>query len=286
MRMGAWTFQIISDGEFRLDGGAMFGIIPRVLWQRQNPPDDDNRIALALHCLLAEGHGRRILVDTGIGDRWDARQREMYGMDRRPGQLLTALRERGIAPDSITDVILTHLHFDHAGGALLDYADRMEPSFPHATWWVQRQHWDWARSPSERDRGSFRPEDFLALADTGRLELVEGSREILPEIRVWPAAGHTPGMQIVEFHTEEGVLAFVADLIPFTANVHVPWVAAYDLNPLLSVSEKRQFLSRAVEGDYLLVLQHDPVHQACRVSFANGRFQVREILALEEATRT
>ena len=276
MQLGDWTFKIFSDGFFRLDGGASFGIVPKPMWEKRIPADDRNRIPVALRCLLAEGHGHRVLIDTGIGDRWDAKQRDIYGMDRRAGQLLTELDSAGIARDSITDVVLTHLHFDHAGGNCLDLASGMTPAFPAASWWVQRQHWDWAHNPSERDRASFRPDDYDALADTGRLELVEGHVEILPELRVAPTGGHTPGMQIPEFHTTDGTLVFLADLIPTVANVHLPWVSGFDLNPLLSLSEKRSLLSRAAEDDYLLVFQHDPLHETCRVRFREGRFEASE----------
>ncbi len=276
MQLGEWTFTIFSDGAFRLDGGASFGIVPKPLWEKRIAADERNRVPVALRCLLADGHGRRVLVDTGIGDRWDAKQRELYGMQRRAGQLLIELEAAGVDRASITDVVLTHLHFDHAGGACLDLSSGMVPAFPEANWWVQRQQWDWAHNPSERDRASFRREDFAALAATGRLELLDGSREVLPELRLVPANGHTPGMQIAEFHTGQGTLVFLADLIPTDAHVHLPWVAGFDLNPLLTLSEKRQLLSRAVEDDYLLVFQHDPAHEACRVAFAEGRFQVRE----------
>jgi glyoxylase-like metal-dependent hydrolase (beta-lactamase superfamily II) len=285
MRLGDWTFKIFSDGFFKLDGGATFGIVPKPLWEKQMPADALNRVPVALRCLVAEGHGRRVLIDTGIGDRWDARQREIYGMDRRAGQLLTELDEAGLDRESITDVVLTHLHFDHAGGACLDLAEGMAPAFPAATWWLQRQHWDWAHHPSERDDASFRPDDFEVLADTGRLELVDGHVEILPDLRVTPVSGHTPGMQIVEFHTTGGVLVFLADLIPSAAHIHLPWVAGFDLNPLLSVSEKRQLLSRAVEDNYLLVFQHDPVNESCRVAFTDGRFHARELGDLATVAR-
>jgi glyoxylase-like metal-dependent hydrolase (beta-lactamase superfamily II) len=273
MQLGDWTFRTFSDGFFKLDGGATFGIVPKPMWEKRLPADGLNRVRVALRCLLAEGHGRRVLVDTGIGDRWDARQREIYGMERRAGQLLADLDAAGVPRDSITDVVLTHLHFDHAGGSCLDMADGMTPAFPEARWWVQRQHWDWAHNPSERDRGSFRPDDFDALAVAGRLELVDGHAEILPGVRVTPLGGHTPGMQAPEFHTSAGVLVFLADLIPSTAHIHLPWVSGFDLNPLLALSEKRQLLSRAAEDDYLLVLQHDPEHEACRVRFREGRFE-------------
>ncbi len=280
MQLGEWSFKVFSDGIFRLDGGASFGIVPRPLWEKRQPADARNRIPVALRCLLAEGHDRRVLIDTGIGDRWDAKQRDIYGMERRAGQLLTELDQAGIARDSVTDVILTHLHFDHCGGACLD-VEGMTPAFPEARWWVQRQHWDWAHHPSERDRASFRPEDFDPLADTGRLELVDDHTEILPGLRLTAVSGHTPAMQMVEFHTGGGVLVFLADLIPSVHHIHLPWVAGFDLNPLLTLSEKRQVLSRAVADDYLLVFQHDPVHEACRVDFADGRFFARETGDLE-----
>jgi glyoxylase-like metal-dependent hydrolase (beta-lactamase superfamily II) len=271
MQLGHWTFKLLDDGQVGFDGGAMFGVVPKPLWQRKIAADDRNRIPIALRCLYAEGGGRRILIDTGVGDRWDAKQRDIYGMTRRAGELLTQLDEAGIARDSITDVVLTHLHFDHAGGACLD-ADGLVPTFPNATYWLQRQQWDWAHHPSERDRGSYRPEDFEPLQAAGCLKLVDGQSEILTGVRVIPVSGHTPGQQIVEFHTDEGVLVFLADFIPTLAHVHLPWIAGFDLNPLLTLSEKREFLSRAVAERYMLVFQHDVAHEACRVEFVDDRF--------------
>jgi glyoxylase-like metal-dependent hydrolase (beta-lactamase superfamily II) len=283
MQLGDWNFRLFSDGAFRLDGGASFGIVPKPLWEKQIPADARNRVPVALRCLLAERDGRRILVDTGIGDRWDAKQRDIYGMERRAGQLLTELESAGIARESITDVVQTHLHFDHVGGACLDMANGMVPAFAEARWWVQRQHWDWAHHPSERDGGSFRPEDFEVLARTGRLELVEGAAEVVPGLRLLPVHGHSPGMHVPEFQTGQGTLVFLGDLIPTTAHVHLPWVSGFDLNPLLTLSEKRQLLTRAVEDDFLLVFQHDPVHETCRVDFREGRFQARAVVPFAEA---
>jgi glyoxylase-like metal-dependent hydrolase (beta-lactamase superfamily II) len=275
MQLGDWSFKVFTDGIFRLDGGASFGIVPKPLWEPRQPADARNRIPVALRCLLAEGHGRRVLIDTGIGDRWDAKQRDIYGMERQAGQLLVELADQDIRREDITDVVLTHLHFDHCGGACLDL-DGMTPAFPRARWWVQRQQWDWAHDPSERDRGSYRREDFAPLAAHGALELLAGPEEIAPGLRVTPVHGHTPGMQLVEFHTGAGTLVFLADLIPTVDHVPLPWVSGYDLNPLLTISEKRELLSRAVADDYLLVLQHDPRHEVCRVGFADGRFLARE----------
>ncbi|MBD3221970.1 MBL fold metallo-hydrolase [bacterium] len=279
MQLGDWTFRLLDDGQIRFDGGAMFGIVPKPLWEKQIGADDRNRIPIGLRCLLAEGGGRRVLVDTGVGDRWDAKQRAIYGMDRRAGELLNQLDEAGLARGSITDVVLTHLHFDHAGGACLD-ADGLVPTFPEATYWLQKQQWEWAQHPSDRDRASFRAEDFAPLEESGRLELVDGATEILPGLRVGPVSGHTPGQQVPEFHTDDGTLVFMADFIPTVAHIHLPWIAGFDLNPLLTLSEKREFLSRAAADDYILVFQHETVHDACRVEFSDGRFRSREVFAI------
>ena len=219
MKLGDWTFRAVHDGRFKLDGGAMFGVVPKVFWQKQHPADELNRIDLDLRCLLADASGgagsRRILVDTGMGDRWDEKKVGVFGLVRRPNQLVAELAEEGVTRESVTDVILTHLHFDHAGGAVREVDGRLVPTFPEARYWVQRRHWEWAGSPSERDRASFRPEDFSILQAEGRLELIDGAKEIIPGVRVTPISGHTPGQQMVEFHTGAGVLVFCADLLPY-----------------------------------------------------------------------
>ncbi|MFN2371795.1 MAG: MBL fold metallo-hydrolase [Candidatus Krumholzibacteriia bacterium] len=281
MRFGEWTFRACHDGRFKLDGGAMFGVVPKVFWEKHHPADERNRIDLDLRCLLADGpDGRRILVDTGMGDRWDAKKSGVFGLVRRPNQLVAELAEEGVTRESVTDVVLTHLHFDHAGGAVRDVGGRLVPTFPEARYWVQQRHWDWANRPSERDRASFRPEDFASLEREGRLELVDGAQEILPGVRVTPISGHTPGQQMVEFHTGAGVLVYCGDLIPFLSQVHIPWIMGFDLNPLLTVTEKKQFLTRAVEDGYVLVFEHDPVHEAATVRFEDGRFVPGEVFTL------
>jgi len=280
MKLGEWTFRAFHDGRFKLDGGAMFGVVPKVMWERLHPADEHNRIDLDLRCLSAEHGDRRILVDVGMGDRWDEKKRGIFAIERRPNQLVAELAEAGITRESITDVVLTHLHFDHAGGALRNGEDGLEPVFPNARHWVQRRHWDWAGHPSERDRASFRRDDFGLLEKAGLLEFVDGPGEIMPGVRVTPVSGHTPGQQIVEFHTGAGVVAFVADLLPFMSQLHVPWIMGFDLNPLLTVTEKKQFLTRAAEDGIILVFEHDPVNEAATVEFADGRFTPREVFTL------
>ena len=273
MQRGGWTFRAFSDGTFRLDGGAMFGVVPRVMWEQRHTPDAQNRIVLALRCLLAESGDRRVLVDCGAGDRWAEKQRGIFLFDRRPGQLLAELAEAGVAPESVTDVVLTHLHFDHCGGAVRAGPDGLEPSFPRARHWVQRRHWEWAQRPSERDRASFRPDDFAPLQAAGLLQLVEGPTEILPGVRAVPVNGHTPWQQLAEFDTGEGAVVFCGDLLPFASHLQVPWIMGYDLNPLLTLNEKKEFLSRAAEEGHTLVFEHDPAVEACGVRFADGRFE-------------
>lgn len=283
MNLGDWTFRAFHDGRFKLDGGAMFGVVPKIFWQKQHPADELNRIGLDLRCLLVDSGDRRILVDTGMGDRWPEKQLGIFGLDRRPNQLVAELAEAGITRESITDVVLTHLHFDHCGGTLREVEGQLRPIFANARHWIQKRHWEWASSPSERDRASFRKEDFLALVEHGQLQQIDGAAEIIPGVRVTPISGHTPGQQIVEFHTGQGVVVFVADLLPFLSQVHVPWIMGFDLNPLLTVTEKKQFLTRAVEDRYILVFEHDLANEAATVKFENGKFQPDQVFTLADA---
>lgn len=282
MILGGWKFRAFTDGLFRLDGGSMFGVVPRVMWERLHPPDEQNRIQLALRCLLADHENRRILIDTGIGDRWDEKGQKIFAIDRHPGHLVGDLAAVGVSLESITDVILTHLHFDHCGGAIRQGEQGPRPAFPKARYWIQKQQWHWANSPTDRDRASFRQDDFRPLAEAGLVELVEGAQEIIPGVRVTPISGHTPGQQIVEFHTGEGVVVYCGDLIPFASQIHVPWIMGFDLNPLLTLNEKKQFLSRAVEEHFVLVFEHDPVIEACRVKFEGDKFVIEESFTLAE----
>jgi len=280
MKLGDWEFRAFHDGHFKLDGGAMFGVVPKVFWQTKHPADERNRIELALRCLLVDHGERRILVDTGMGGRWSEKQREIFGLERRPHQLVAELAEAGVTRESITDVVLTHLHFDHVGGALDERDGQLGPVFSNARHWVQKRHWDWAMGPSERDRASFRREDFVALEACGNLQLIDGLEEIIPGVRVVPISGHTPGQQLVEFHTGSGVVVFAGDLVPFLSQLHVPWVMGYDLSPLLTVTEKKQFLTRAVEDDYIVVFEHDRIHEAATVKYENGKFQPHQVFSL------
>lgn len=261
-RIGAWEVSAVTAERFRLDGGAMFGVVPRTLWSRSHAPDDRNRIRMVTRCLLARGEGRVVLVDTGLGAGWSDKERDIYAIENGERSILGAIARKGVTPGMVTDVVLTHLHFDHAGGAVARRGGRLEPSFPNARYHVQEAQLRWAQSPTERDRRSFRPDDFMPLVSDGRMVTADGPAEIAPGLFVEPTRGHTVGHQIVRFGEGRGAVVHCGDLIPTASHVPVPWVMAYDLSPLVTMQEKRDLLARAADREWILVLEHDPDREA------------------------
>jgi glyoxylase-like metal-dependent hydrolase (beta-lactamase superfamily II) len=269
----------LTEAYFGLDGGAMFGIIPRPIWQKTNQPDESNRIRLACRCLLVQFEQRNVLIDVGIGTRWTPREADIYAIGEQDPSLSQALGAYGLSPEDIDDVVLTHLHFDHAGGLCHAGEDRRQASFANATHWVQRRNWSWAHSPSARDAGSYRKEDFSFFetdADAPKLELVDGIAMILPGIEVLPVHGHTFGMQVVKITTEADTYIFCADLIPTSSHLRDPYVMGYDLQPLQTVEEKREILYHAAREGWILVFEHDPDMAMARIEM-DPRGQPRAI---------
>ena len=248
----------LSDGFFGLDGGAMFGIIPRVLWQRANPPDGNNRIRLALRPLLVLTPADRVLIDTGIGRKYGPDFDRMYNVDDSD-DLERSLARHGLVPGDISVVVLTHLHFDHAGGATrLDRHGRPVPRFPNARHVVQRDEWHDATHPNRRTRGSYRPDDFLPLEAAGLLELVDGDADLLPGIRLVRTGGHTRGHQIVLVEHEGGTTVYLADLVPTSTHVNVPYIMGFDLQPLVTMEKKEELLGLAAREEWTCCFEHDP----------------------------
>lgn len=283
VQLGRYQLTGLVEATFALDGGAMFGTVPRPLWERQLSPDARNRVRLAARCLLAvdADAGRRILVDAGMGEKWDAQSAERYGLDHRGGGLDAALAERGLRRADVTDVILTHLHFDHAGGATRRAGDgRLEVAFPRATFHVQRRNWHWAHAPTEKDQGSYLAENFAPLEHAGRLHLVDGECELFPDVELVLSEGHTVAQQLPRFHGDGTHLTFCSDVIPTRAHLRVPWVMAYDLYPLTTLEEKKMLLAQALEDDGILFFEHDPDLAACRVREEDGQPAFREPVAL------
>lgn len=258
LSLGDWTLHTIEAGYLWLDGGAMFGSVPKPLWSRTNPPDERNRIRLAMRCLLAVGHGRRVLVDVGLGDKNDAKFRDIFRVEDEP-RLEDSLRAAGCEPADVTDVVLTHLHFDHAGGATVRGADgTLAPRLPNARWYVQRRNWDNAHAPNPRERASYLPENFDPLMQAGVLELWDGPVRPWPGFEMIPVDGHTRGQQVVRIAGGGQAAYFVTDLIPTAGHVRVPYVMGYDVAAIETMTEKRDLLARAAAEGAWVVLEHDP----------------------------
>lgn len=280
LRVGPMTVHSLVEGRLALDGGAMFGVVPRTLWERRFAPDDRNRISLVTRSMLVEAGSRLILVDLGMGSRWDGKHRAMYGLDPAAPTLDGALAQLGRARTDVTDVVLSHLHFDAAGGTTREEGGELRLSFPKATVHVQRRHWKWAHHPTEKDAGSFRRDDFALLERSGLLHLLEGATELYPGVNLFVSEGHTVGMQLVRLDAEEQTLVFCADLIPTTAHLHAPWVSAFDLYPLTAIEEKRQLLAQAVEEGWRLFFARDPEVAICTVKDdGSGQVVVDQVLA-------
>lgn len=274
----ALNVQPVVEATFGLDGGAMFGIVPKPLWERQAPADAANRIRMAARCLVVSFADRTVLVDTGMGQCWSPREREIYAVEHPAGDLRTQLMAKGIAPEAITDIVMTHLHFDHAGGLTCEVDGERRPAFPNATVHVQRENWAWAHHPTLRDAGSYRRDDFAPLAGPrgAPLSLLDGVSSLWDgRVEVLPMAGHTPGMQIVVLRDGRQTYAFLADLIPTRAHVPLAWVMGYDLDPARSTREKREILEVAIADNWILILQHEPDLPFVRVErTATDRYRV------------
>lgn len=273
---------IIDTGFLKLDGGAMFGIVPKRLWAKLNPPDDNNLCTWSMRCLLIETGDRKILVDTGMGDKQDAKFRSHFE-PHGEATLLGSLAQKGFQPADITDVFLTHLHFDHVGGAVQYNADGLlVPTFPNATYWSNRRHWDWAMQPNDREKASFLKENFVPLLDAGVvsfLPVATEDMEWLPGIRIRYVYGHTEAMMVLYISTGENTLVYCADVMPSSYHIGMPYVMAYDVRPLLTLEEKARILEEAVENDHTLVFEHDPTVAAARVKRSeSGRIVLGELL--------
>ena len=246
----------LSDGYFRLDGGGMFGVVPKSLWEHQLPADDRNRVRLGMRPLLVRG-ARTMLIDAGLGAKLSPKLNDIYGVDRS-WALDRALAAAGVQPGDIDIVLATHLHFDHAGGFTSIAADRVQPTFPRAQYIVRRGEWDEANAPNDRTRASYLPENFKPLADAGVLQLVSEDQTIMPGVRVRRTGGHTMHHQMVLIESGARTAVFVADLIPTTAHLADAWIMGYDLYPLDTLAFKRAFIREAIDREYLIFFEHDP----------------------------
>jgi glyoxylase-like metal-dependent hydrolase (beta-lactamase superfamily II) len=275
MKLGNLEFHIISDGYCYLDGGAMFGVIPKPLWEKQAPPDARNRIRLAMNCLLITAGGKRILVETGAGDKWNAKLRDIYNL--HGPRLLEGLQHYGLHAQEIDIVVNTHLHFDHCGGNTRIESDRVVPTFPHARYIVQRGEFEHATHPTERDRASYFDENYVPLQEANKLSLLEGDRAIAPGVELIRVPGHTANMQCVKL-SGGGKTAFAfADLIPTTAHLPLPWIMGYDLYPMTTLENKKKWIPEVVREGWLALFVHDPLVPAGYIHERKGTWEVEPV---------
>jgi glyoxylase-like metal-dependent hydrolase (beta-lactamase superfamily II) len=258
MKIGRYEIIPIETGRFALDGGAMFGVVPKNLWSRKIPADENNRVELASRALLLKNSDRLVLIDTGIGDKFDDKLSAIYKIDHSQYSIKKSLAEHDIRPESITDVIITHLHFDHVGGATFVEEGNLKLTFPNARHYIQERQWNCANNPCEKDRASFYEEDFRLIEKKEKLNRLRKAGSILPNIETIVVDGHTPGMQLVKIADANKTLLFCSDLIPTASHIPIPWIMSYDNHPMITLEEKRTILQKAVEQEWILFFEHDP----------------------------
>jgi glyoxylase-like metal-dependent hydrolase (beta-lactamase superfamily II) len=275
----------IHAGFFKLDGGAMFGVVPKKLWDKLNPADANNMCTWAMRCLLIETGDRKILVDTGMGNKQSDRFRSHFE-PHGPYDLMKSLNEKGIQDEDITDVFLTHLHFDHAGGAMKLEDGKIIPSFPNAVYWTNKRHFNWAKDPNPREKASFPKENFIGLEEANVLKYINvGNREEwLPGIKIHYFHGHTEAMMAPEITLENGKsYVFCADLMPSSYHIRMPYVMSYDIRPLITLKEKKEFLEYAINKELYLIFEHDPKFECGQVRKDNKeRYEFGELKPVDK----
>jgi glyoxylase-like metal-dependent hydrolase (beta-lactamase superfamily II) len=274
MKIGKYELYIIESGSFALDGGAMFGIIPKPLWVKTNPSDEANRITLATRNLLLISNSKKILVDTGMGNDWDSKSREIYQINQNENSIDKSLKQLNLTKDDISDVILTHLHFDHTGGSLISENGKYIPAFPNAKYYVQKQNYNWGMNPSDRDRGSYIKNKFHPLMEYGILNLLDSNDNFDDEIEFIIVNGHTFGQQLLKISDSSETLLYCADLFPTTSHINIPYVMGYDIQPLETVREKKMILPKAVEENWKIFFEHDAYNPVATVKSTEKGFSI------------
>ncbi|MDB5031436.1 MBL fold metallo-hydrolase [Mucilaginibacter sp.] len=273
----------IDTGFFKLDGGAMFGVVPKTIWNKSNPADDNNLCTWAMRCLLVEDGDRLILIDTGIGNKQDEKFFNHYYLHGN-ATIDSSLAGLGFHRDDITDVFLTHLHFDHVGGAIIRDGEKLIPAFKNATYWSNNKHWDWAVNPNEREKASFLKENILPIQESGQLKFIDAHDNVkfTGEISIRLVYGHTESMMLPLINYKNKQILYMADLLPSVGHLPLPYVMAYDMFPLQTLTEKKVFLTEALDKDYILFLEHDPINECCTLQQTEKGIRLKETFKLNE----
>lgn len=268
---------------FKLDGGAMFGVVPKSMWQKMNPADDNNMCTWAMRCLLIEDGNKLILIDNGIGNKQSEKFFSHYYLHGND-TLDSSLKKHGFTKDDITDVILTHLHFDHCGGSVDRVGDKLVPAFKNATYWSNERHWEWATKPNDREKASFLKENILPIQEHGQLQFipVEEGHQLFENIKIRFVNGHTEGMMLPQINYNGKTIVYMADLLPATFHIPLPYVMAYDMFPLTTLHEKKSFLTEALENNYILFFEHDPFTECCNLQQTERGIREQDKFKLSE----
>jgi glyoxylase-like metal-dependent hydrolase (beta-lactamase superfamily II) len=275
------NLHVINTGFFKLDGGAMFGVVPKTLWQRTNPADNNNLCTWAMRCLLVEEAGQFVLIDNGIGTKQDEKflsHYHLHGSD----SLDSSLQKIGVQNDDVTDMFLTHLHFDHCGGGVQKKGDSFQLAFPRANYWSNEEHWQWATQPNAREKASFLRENILPMKESGQLQFITEQTSLPLPFTIFYASGHTERMMIPQISYKGHTVCFMADLLPSVGHLPLPYVMGYDTRPLLTLQEKEHFLNQAADNQWVLFLEHDPVHECCTVKRTEKGVRLDRTFSLNE----
>jgi len=284
----------INTGHFKLDGGAMFGVVPKSIWNKLNPADENNLCSWALRCLLIEDEGKLILIDNGMGNKQDAKffgHYYLHGNDT----LDKSLAQYGFTKDDITDVFLTHLHFDHCGGSIVREGERLVPAFKNAIYWSNENHWLWATQPNDREKASFLKDNILPIEQSGQLKFIDATTQVTApgilthhrtpitnHLSLLIANGHTDSMMLPVIQYKEKIIVYMADLLPAVAHIPLPYIMGYDMFPLTTLNEKKQFLTAALQNDFILFFEHDPINECCTLQMTEKGIRQKDIFNLAD----
>lgn len=282
MKIGDYDLYSIETSEFSLDGGAMFGIIPKPIWERKAPSDSLNRIEMVTRSLLLCSDEKKILIDTGNGTKWEEKYIDIYNIDTSRYNIENSLNKYGFNADDITDIICTHLHFDHVGGNTKIDNGKIVPTFPNAKYWVTKENWELANHPSQKDSGSFIEHDWKVLAENGMIETINGNEPFIKGIDSYITQGHTAGLLHPMISDGTKTLFYGADIFPLAAHISIPWVMAYDVQPVVTMKEKESLLPKMQDEEWILFLEHDPKIQACTVHQEGKHFKMNESVLISD----
>ncbi len=273
----------INSGHFKLDGGAMFGVVPKSIWNKLNPADDNNMCSWAMRCLLIQEGNRLILIDNGMGTKQDAKFFGYYYLHGND-TLERSLNKYGFTSDDITDMVLTHLHFDHCGGSIKYNSDRtkLEPAFKNAKYYSNKKHWDWAIHPNAREKASFLKENIIPIQESGQLNFIDSNTELIPGLTFLEVNGHTEAMMLPIINYKDTTIAYMADLIPSTGHIPIPYVMGYDMRPLATIQEKELILNKAIENNWKLFFEHDPTIECVSLERNEKGIRMKESILLSE----